>query len=158
MRYYLAHFGMSTIKKTTISNACKDVEKKEAFIHCCWEYKLVQVLQKTVWIFQRILWPTDAKNWHIGKDREAGKDWRQEKGMTEDEMVGWHPWPNGHESEQASGSWWWTGRHGVLQFMGSQSLTWLSHWTKLNWWRFLNEQKIELSCDLKSFFWVSIQN
>ena len=38
-----------------------------------------------------ILWPLDAKNWLTGKDPDAGKDWRQEeKGMTEDEMVGWH--------------------------------------------------------------------
>ena len=38
-----------------------------------------------------ILWPPDAKNWLIGKDPDAGKDWRwEEKGMTEDEMVGWH--------------------------------------------------------------------
>ena len=37
-----------------------------------------------------ILWPPDAKNWLIGKDTDAGKDWRQEKGTTEDEMVGWH--------------------------------------------------------------------
>ena len=38
-----------------------------------------------------ILWPPDAKNWLIWKDPDAGKDWRQEeKGMTEDEMVGWH--------------------------------------------------------------------
>ena len=37
------------------------------------------------------VWPPDAKNWLIGKDSDAGKDWRQEeKGMTEDEMVGWH--------------------------------------------------------------------
>ena len=36
-----------------------------------------------------ILWPPDVKNWLTGKDPEAGKDWRQEKGMTEDEMVGW---------------------------------------------------------------------
>ena len=35
-----------------------------------------------------ILWPPDAKNWLSGKDPDAGKDWRQEKGMTEDEMVG----------------------------------------------------------------------
>ena len=48
-----------------------------------------------------ILWPLDAKNWLIGKDPDAGKDWRQEeKGMTEDEMVGWHHWLNGHEFEQ----------------------------------------------------------
>ena len=47
-----------------------------------------------------ILWPPDAKNWLIGKDPDAGKDWRQEeKGMTEGEMVGWHPLFNGHEFE-----------------------------------------------------------
>ena len=50
-----------------------------------------------------ILWPPDMKNL-IGKDSDAGKDWRQEeKGTTEDEMVGWHHWLNGHEFEQASG-------------------------------------------------------
>ena len=46
-----------------------------------------------------ILWPPDAKNWLIGKDPDAGKDWRWEKGMTEDEMVGWHHQLNGHEFE-----------------------------------------------------------
>jgi len=45
-----------------------------------------------------ILWPPDGKNWLIGKDPDAGKDWRREKkGTTEDEMVGWHHWLNGHE-------------------------------------------------------------
>ena len=49
-----------------------------------------------------ILWPRDAKSWLIGKDPDAGKDWGQEeKGMTEDEMVGWHHWLDGHEFEQA---------------------------------------------------------
>ena len=46
-----------------------------------------------------ILWPPDAKNWLIWKDPDAGKDWKQEKGTTEDEMVGWHHQLNGHESE-----------------------------------------------------------
>ena len=47
-----------------------------------------------------ILWPTDAKSWLIWNDPDAGKDWRQEeKGMAEDEMVGWHHWLNGHEFE-----------------------------------------------------------
>ena len=47
-----------------------------------------------------VLWTPDAKNWLTGKDPDAGKDWRQEeKGMTEDEMVGWHHWLNGHEFE-----------------------------------------------------------
>ena len=51
-----------------------------------------------------VLWLPDAKNWLIGKDPDAGKDWRQEeKGMTEDEMVGWHHWLNGHEFDQALG-------------------------------------------------------
>ena len=44
-----------------------------------------------------ILWPPDGKNWLIGKDPVGGKDWRQEKGMTEDEMVGWHHWLKRHE-------------------------------------------------------------
>ena len=49
-----------------------------------------------------ILWPPDAKNWLIGKDPDAGRDWGQEeKGTTEDEMAGWHHWLNGHEFEQA---------------------------------------------------------
>ena len=61
------------------------------------------------WIFIRsndaeaempILWPPDAKNWLIGKDSDAGKDWRQEeKGTTEAEMVGWHHQLNGHRFE-----------------------------------------------------------
>ena len=47
-----------------------------------------------------ILWPPDVKNWLIGKDPDAGKDWRQEeKGMTEDEMVGWHHQLNRSEFE-----------------------------------------------------------
>ena len=51
-----------------------------------------------------ILWPPNAKNWLIGKDPGAGKVWRQEKkATTKDEMVGWHPWLNGHEFEQAPG-------------------------------------------------------
>ena len=49
-------------------------------------------------------WPPDGKNWLIGKDPDAGKDWRQEeKGTTEDEMVGWHHWLDGHKFEQALG-------------------------------------------------------
>ena len=51
-----------------------------------------------------ILWPADEKNWLISKDPDAGKDWRQEeKGATEDEMVGWHHWLKGHEFEWTPG-------------------------------------------------------
>ena len=51
-----------------------------------------------------ILWPPDVKKWLIGKDPDAGKDWRrEEKGTTEDEMVGWHQQLDGHESQQVPG-------------------------------------------------------
>ena len=51
-----------------------------------------------------VLWPPHAKSWLTGKDSDAGKDWGQEKkGTTEDEMAGWHQWPNGCESEWTPG-------------------------------------------------------
>ena len=51
-----------------------------------------------------ILWPPNEKNWLDGKEPDAGKDWRwDEKGTTEDEMVGWHHRLNGHEFDQAAG-------------------------------------------------------
>ena len=80
-----------------------------------------------------ILWPPDAKSWLIGKDSDAGRDWGQEeKGTTEDEMAGWHHRLDGPWVWVNSGSWWWTGRPGVLRFMGSQRVR--HNWaTELNW-------------------------
>ena len=79
----------------------------------CTEIKPVNSKGDQSWIFigrtdaeaeAPILWPPAAKSWLIGKDPDAWKDWRwKEKGMTEDEMVGWHHWLNGHEFEQALG-------------------------------------------------------
>ena len=83
------------------------------------EIKPVHPKRNQPWIFTGktdpealILWPPDVKNPLIGKDPDAGKDWRrEEKGMTEDKMVGWHHWLNGHEFEQSlrdgegQGSW-----------------------------------------------------
>ena len=77
----------------------------------CKEIQPINPKGNQFWIFIErtdaetlILWPPDAKSWLIWKDPDAGKDWRQEdKGMTEDEMVGWHPWLNGYEFEQAPG-------------------------------------------------------
>ena len=94
------------------------------------------------WIFTRrtdakaeipILWPPEMKNWLIWKDPDAWRDWRQEeKGMT-----GWDGWmasPTRRTGVWASSrSWWWTGKLGMLQSMGStKSQTWLNDWTKLN--------------------------
>jgi len=73
------------------------------------EIKPVNPKGNQPWMFIRtdveasILWPPDVKSQLIGKDPDVGKGWRQEKGMTEDEMVGWHHWLNGHEFEQAPG-------------------------------------------------------
>ena len=79
----------------------------------CKEIKPVHPKGNQSWIFigrtdaeaeTPIFWPPNVKNWPIGKDPDVGKDWRQEeKGTTEDEMVGWHHRLNGNEFEQAPG-------------------------------------------------------
>ena len=77
----------------------------------CKEIKSISPEGNQPWIFSvrtdaesPILWPADVKNWLIGKDPDAGKDWRKEEnGVTEDEMVAWHQQLNGHEFEQAPG-------------------------------------------------------
>ena len=80
-----------------------------------------------------VLWPPHVKSWLIGKDSDAGRDCGQEeKGTTEDEMAGWHHRLDGRESEWTPGAGWWTGRPGVLRFMGSQRVG--HDWaTELNW-------------------------
>ena len=76
-----------------------------------------------------ILWPPDVKNWFVGKDSDAWKYWRQEeKGMTEDEMVGWHHRLNGHGFQQTLGV-----RDGQGSLVCCSPWTWLSDWTELNW-------------------------
>ena len=83
-----------------------------------------------------ILWPPDGKTWLIGKDPDAGKDWRQEeKGTTEDEMVGWHHQLHGREFVQAlrvlvmDREAWGAAVRGV-----TKSRTPMSDWTELNSW------------------------
>ena len=79
-----------------------------------------------------ILWPPDAKNWLIWKDPDAGKDWRQEeKGTSEDEMVGWHHRLDGHEFEQALGVGDGQGSLACYCPWESQRVTQLSDWTEL---------------------------
>ena len=114
------------------------LEKSLESLLDCKEIQLVHPKGNQSWKFIErtdaeapVLWPPDEKNWLIGKDPDAGKDWRQEeKGMTEDEMVGWHHRFNGHEFEQALG---------VGDGLGS--LACCSHWgckesdstERLNW-------------------------
>ena len=120
----------------------------------CKETKPVNPKGNQPWIFMGwtadeteapILWPPDVKSWLIGKDPDAGKDWRQEqKGMAEDEMVGWHHWLHGHEFEQAPGVGY-----------GHRSLVCCSPWgsqrvrhnwvTELNWTIKTRGEKIKFS-------------
>ena len=87
----------------------------------------------------------DAKSRLVGKDPDSGKDWRQEKkGTIEDETVGWHHWPNGHEFEQTLGDVEWQGslaccspwgcrvRHDWVTQQQQQIVTW-SYWVKSEW-------------------------
>ena len=101
---------------------------------------IIQLYENQSWIFigrtdaeaeAPIFWPPDSKSRLIRKDPDAGEDWRQEeKGMTEDEMVGWHHRLDGHEFEQTPG---------VGDVQGSlaccspwgRSWTWLSDWIEL---------------------------
>ena len=80
-----------------------------------------------------VLWLPDVKSWLIGKDPDAGTEWRwEEKGTTEDEMVGWYHWLQWAWVWVNSGSWWWTGRPGMLQSLGLQRVR--HDWgTEMDW-------------------------
>ena len=86
--------------------------QREEFLGSPWDCKETQTVPPKgdqSWVFSGrtdaeaetpILWTPDAKNWLIGKDPDAGKDWRrEEKGTTEDEMAGWYHWRDGREFE-----------------------------------------------------------
>ena len=96
-----------------------------------------------------VLWPPHAKSWLIGKDSDAGRDWQQEeKGMTEDEMAGWHHWLDGRESE-------WTlevgDGQGGLVCWDSRGHKDLDTTEQLNWteWYFISRIKL---CAFYEFF------
>ena len=83
-----------------------------------------------------ILWPPHAKSWLIGKDPDAGRDWGQEeKGMTEDEMAGWHHWLDGHEFEWTPGVGDGQGGLACCDSWGRKEsdTTERLNWTELNW-------------------------
>jgi len=79
---------------------CKEIQP----VHPKWNQSCIFIGRTDADAEAPILWPPDGKNWLIWKDPDAGEDWRQEeKGMTEDEMVGWHHQFYGHEFKQAPG-------------------------------------------------------
>ena len=112
---------------------CKKIQP----VHCKGNQSWILIGRTDAKAEPPILGPLNEKKWLIGKYSDAGKDWGlEEKGMTEDEMIGWHHQLNRREFEQApgwsllkdKGSWWRTGKpvHGV-----SKSWIWLSNWTEL---------------------------
>ena len=79
---------------------CKEIQP----VHPKGDQSLVFVVRTDVEAETPVLWPPETKSWLIWEDPDAGKDWRrEEKGTTEDEMVGWHPWLHGHEFELTPG-------------------------------------------------------
>ena len=164
-----------------------ELDHKEGWVpksRCFWNVVLEKTLESPLgckeiqpvhpkgdpsWVFIRrtdaeaetpILWPPDVKNWLIWKDPNAGKDWRQkEKGTTR----GWDGWMASLTQWTwvwlNSGSWWWTGRPGVLQFMGSERVR--HDWaTELNWTELFKTEKdkIKAGIDWYSLDWFLFAN
>ena len=110
---------------------CKEIQP----VHPKWNQSWIFIGRIDAEAETAILWPPDVKRWLIGKDPDAGENWRQEeKGTTEDETVGWHHRFDGLESEQALGVGDGQGRlcaavHGIAE---SDTTQWLN-WTDLYW-------------------------
>ena len=93
-------FWTVVLKKTLESPLdCKEIQP----VHPKGEQSWVFIGTTDVEAETPILWPPNVKNWLIGKDLDAGKDWKQEKGTTEDDMVEWQQWLDGYEFKQAPG-------------------------------------------------------
>ena len=129
-----------TIKKAGCKNWCFWTVVLEKTLESpldCKEIKPVNPKGNQPWIFigrtdaeAPIVWPPDVKRRLIGKDPDAGKDWAQEKGETEDEMVGWHHWLNRHEFEQTQGD-----------SRGQGSMACSVHGVAESWTQWLNNNK-----------------
>ena len=94
-------FWTVVLKKTLESPLdCKEIQP----VHSKGDRSWVFIEKTDVEGETPILWPPHVNSWLIGKDPDAGSDWGQEKGMTEDEMAQWHHWLNGHEFEWTPGA------------------------------------------------------
>ena len=135
----------------------------------CKEIQLVHSKGDQSWLFIGrtdveaeilVLRPPHAKSWLIGKDSDAGRDWGRRR-------KGWQRWDGCMASQTRwmwvwvnSGSWWWTGRPGVLQFMGSQrvghdwatELNWSSHFQTFLWEREKKHPRVHYFDDYWKYF------
>ena len=160
-KHYFANKGLS-------SQGQWELDYKESWVlknWCFWTVVLEKTLESPLdckeiqpvhpkvdqsWVFIRrpdveaetpIVWPPDVKNWLIWKDPDAGKDWgREEKGMTEDEMVGWHHWLDGHGFVWTPGVGDGQGGLGCCGSWGRKESD-TTEWTELNWTELVVNQK-----------------
>ena len=111
---------------------CKEIQP----VHPKGDQSLVFIGRTDVEAETPIFWPPDANSWLIWKDPDVGKDWRREEKGTDRAWDGWMASPTQWTWAWVDfRSWWWTGRPGVLWFMGSQRVG--HDWaTELNWWQF----------------------
>ena len=147
MVFYSSHVWMWELdhkESRVLKNWCfwtVVLEKTLESLLDCEEVKPVNPKENQFWTFTGrtdaetealILWPPDAKSWLTGKDPDAGKDWRwEEKGTTQDKMVGGHHQLDGHEFEQPMGV---GGGQGSLACCSSWSCRVRCDWvTELNW-------------------------
>ena len=122
-------FWTVVLKKTLESPLdCKEIQPVHSKGDQSWVFFGRNDAKVKLQYFGHLMWRVDSL-----EKTDAGRDWGQEeKGTTEDEMAGWHRWLDGRWVWVTSGSWWWTGRPGVLRFMGSQRVG--HDWaTELNW-------------------------
>ena len=153
-----------------------ELDRKESWVlmnRCFWAVVLEKTLESPLdskemqpvhpkgnqsWIFigrtdaeaeALVLWPPNGNSWLTGKDPNAGNDWKQKKGTTEDEMVGWRHWLSGHQFEQA-----------LWAVDGQRSLACCSPWghkeadttERLNW----AECDVNISYSIRLCMWQNI--
>ena len=165
------HFANKSMLFPVVMYRCESWTNKEGWVPKNWCFQSV-VLEKALerlrkeiksvnpqgnqhWIFIErtdaeaeapILWPLDTKSWLVGKDPGAGKHWGQEeKGVTEDEMVGWHHQLNEHDFKQTPGESE-RGKPSVLQFVRSQRVGCDWGWTTTWHWPLSCPCSQSLSC------------
>ena len=108
---------------------CKEIHP----IHPKWDWSWVFIGRTDVEAETPILWPSDAKSWLIWKVHDYGKDWGQEKGTTEDAMVGWHHGLNGHGFGWTLGFGDGQGGLACWSLWGHKESDITEYWTELNW-------------------------